>query len=313
MSSITLLMCGPYFYLPSINGSTSANIAASSICSAFSSTNRVSSLAANSGLKVPYPTENGTIAYSTVLTSADPVSSHQSAVPNVKVKTTHWYAGSESETDADACVIVTEIDTPSKPPPSGDVYFVGASVYDNTGSYDQIGLDAYHGAWMLGYSFTSGKCGENYSSSIGGAGAGKLNLSTPYIFGIEAANATLKTSYLLFYAINGLENHILWNTTVYKSDLEYLVISKLSCKAEKENYQNYEEVYNVTEKSGAPNFNFAFTDNFFCENIQCSPAYYPSWTPLIWPYNSSYTVPSVVKVKITGSSVCSKCVVNIHN
>ena len=304
---ISLLMCSSYLYLPSANGSASVNGTASgnsSTCNAFSQASRESPGLTDSG-----QTSQG-VGASYVVGNTDPPIAIPAGSSGSDSYGTHWYAGSQSHgIGADACVAVTAVSTPSGLPRSGDFYYVLLSVFDNTGSYDQVGFTADHGVWRLTYSTSSSACPPNtkYYTFF----PMNLNLSTLYSFGIEVANATLPSSYVLFYAINTGERHILWNVTVPEKGVENLEISRIG-HCDSYNYQNYEEVWNTTYKNGKPNFDFNFALNFFCETITCSKPVFPVWKP-VYENTTEGSVPAGVKVKITSGPDCSKCVVDISN
>ncbi len=76
----------------------------------------------------------------------------------------HWYAGSYfAGTSSVQSWIVTEISVPSaKAPTASEFYYVILSVWDNGGSYDQIGFTDDNGVWGLAYSYTTGTCATSY-------------------------------------------------------------------------------------------------------------------------------------------------------
>lgn len=72
----------------------------------------------------------------------------------------HWYAGSVyNGTATNTSWVFTEISIPSaSAPDASEFYYVILSVWDNNGSYDQIGFTDDYGSWGLAWSYTTGIC-----------------------------------------------------------------------------------------------------------------------------------------------------------
>jgi len=72
----------------------------------------------------------------------------------------HWYAGSVvSGTASLQTWALAEISVPSASGSStSEFYYVLLSIWDNAGSYDQVGFSGDYGVWGLTYSYTSGPC-----------------------------------------------------------------------------------------------------------------------------------------------------------
>jgi len=72
----------------------------------------------------------------------------------------HWYAGSVyNGANVSNTWVVAEISIPSVvTPDSSEFYYVILSIWDNAGSYDQIGFTDDDGVWGLAYSYTTGPC-----------------------------------------------------------------------------------------------------------------------------------------------------------
>ncbi|HXQ94485.1 MAG TPA: hypothetical protein VN864_04870 [Thermoplasmata archaeon] len=72
----------------------------------------------------------------------------------------HWYAGSVySGTATNSTWVLAEISVPSAgTPDASEFYYNILSIWDNAGSYDQIGFTDDYGTWGLAYSYTSGNC-----------------------------------------------------------------------------------------------------------------------------------------------------------
>ena len=74
----------------------------------------------------------------------------------------HWYAGSVySGASTLNNWVLSEISVPSAAAPdTSQFYYVLTSIWDNAGSYDQIGFSDTFGHWGLTYSYTTGSCGS---------------------------------------------------------------------------------------------------------------------------------------------------------
>ena len=74
----------------------------------------------------------------------------------------HWYAGSVYCTSCASALtnwVLAEISVPSAgSSDSSEFYYVLLSIWDNAGSYDQIGYSGDNGVWGLTYSYTTGSC-----------------------------------------------------------------------------------------------------------------------------------------------------------
>ncbi|HEV2316068.1 MAG TPA: hypothetical protein VGV89_00635 [Thermoplasmata archaeon] len=72
----------------------------------------------------------------------------------------HFYAGSVySGSAVNNTWVLSEITVPSAATPdSSQFYYVLTSIWDNGGSYDQIGFADDYGTWGLVYSYTTGTC-----------------------------------------------------------------------------------------------------------------------------------------------------------
>ncbi|MCI4329676.1 MAG: hypothetical protein L3J80_02255 [Thermoplasmata archaeon] len=72
----------------------------------------------------------------------------------------HWYAGSVySGVATNSTWVFAEITVPSAgTPDSSEFYYAILSIWDNGGSYDQVGFADDYGTWGLAYSYTTGSC-----------------------------------------------------------------------------------------------------------------------------------------------------------
>ncbi|MGQ4833805.1 MAG: hypothetical protein ACP6IS_07905 [Candidatus Asgardarchaeia archaeon] len=68
----------------------------------------------------------------------------------------HWWAGVVSRYSHPTAVYISfQHETPNYKPTSNEFIYVLISVFDNNGSYDQIGFAAWHGSWKIVYSWTT--------------------------------------------------------------------------------------------------------------------------------------------------------------
>jgi|GEM_PF-3986863 len=171
--------------------------------------------------------------------------------------TSHWYAGAvwASSNQVTSTKLTTEIKIPSELPPSGDFYYVLVSVFDNGGSYDQLGISADFGVWGLTYSYTSNACAGSPTYYYN-PGAISLKPGITYTFKMTFISGTL--SFEVFQGTNQV-----WSLSV-KTGGTYFVLANSYCGYY--NYTDYEEVYYTTyqpypsDSSGA-GFNFMFPVN----------------------------------------------------
>lgn len=266
--------------------------------SSSASTTRTSPVVFSWQASMPYPVVDGHTYYPPI-----PPAVNSSNGPQVG---THWYAGTEYKgTSGNALLMGTEITTPSSLPNSKEFYYVLLSAFDNTGSYDQIGISDDWGVWGFTYSWTSGSlCNLTYYYN---ADALTLNASTDYIFGMGIfANTTANRYYVAFDISSKTE--LLYSVYLQTSDssltslLATRTYSASSCEAP--NYQNYEEVWNTTKAGGVPNFNFNFATNYWCSGTplsnNCNSPTFTTWKA--WKFaGPGFTVPKKVKV-VLGSS-----------
>jgi hypothetical protein len=198
----------------------------------------------------------------------------------------HWYAGGVYEgANQTATIVETQITVPGGAAPKSDqFYYVILSVFDNTGSYDQLGFANNKGFWGLAYSYTTGSCTSltyHYSSD-----ALKLTPGATYKFVISIA----ATGNLYFRAyLNGTLVYGLH----YHNGAEYFSLAARYCGHY--DYTVYEEAYMLTA-GAVPNHSFTFSSNYFSSNA--GSTYYPAtWTV------ASFAVhpPQVVRVTVSGS------------
>ena len=240
------------------------------------------------------------------------------------VASSHWYAGAVySGSDVKGEAVGTVLKVPSTLPRSGkcksdstgDCYYVLLSVFDSTGSYDQIGLIANDGKWWVGYSYTTNKGGcpvndSEYKSHLAAASAtpgSVLSLSIGASFSYTDVNGSIYSYQwgVSFIAIDSTTSSVLVTEVVPNgpvtqgtyppSQAEWLKVETgQSCKSgPAAGYTVYEEVYSAVD--GIPNTNFTFTSNYY-ETYRAS-----SGTPASFksdPYNNNPSAVSVVIIKM---------------
>jgi hypothetical protein len=216
----------------------------------------------------------------------------------------NWRAGSiwPSTSAAENVVEVsTAITTPSTEPLSDELYAVITSIWDSSGSYDQIGIADYNGAWNLIYSYATGCPSTSHTTW----NAMPLLLNKKYVFYIFSAEEIGGgASGIYFEAYRG-------SSLVFQEFLNngatYLVAGyKFTCPTNTSyvyyDYTDYEQVVYTSTDGGAPNYNFQFTDNKYYVSASSTKGTADSWST--WFYNGAGgNVPSFVSVDITGSNV----------
>lgn len=100
----------------------------------------------------PYPEVNGK--------PVPPPMAYRAHAPAASTLGGHWYAGSVySGPTTNTSWVFAEISIPSAAAPdTSEFYYVILSIWDNNGSYDQIGFTDDYGTWGLAWSYTTGSC-----------------------------------------------------------------------------------------------------------------------------------------------------------
>jgi YVTN family beta-propeller protein len=194
----------------------------------------------------------------------------------------HYYAGSvysgssESVTD-----LHVELQVPNAIPDSSSFYYVILSVWDNAGSYDQIGFSNDYGTWGLTYSTTSYCAGTYYYDPD----AQTLNQGQDYLFEMSISSGYVDLS--AFYASNAT---LVWSYSVDTGATSFQVAEYYSCDSSSYyDYTDYEEVY---QTAGA----FVPYDLFFTNN-SADGSLVSSWSEFL------VSAPSGVYVLISGANV----------
>jgi hypothetical protein len=149
------------------------------------------------------------------------------------------------------------------------VYFALLSVWDNAGSYDQIGLSNYYGSWGVGYS-TSTFCAANYHTDDF---AFALTRGQSYSFSM-AIDAGVVT----FTASNGSTEHVVWSTSATTGGTDFIVGGAFACNSYVSyDYTDYEEVYQTT--GPVPPYDFFFLNNSVNGSLEASWGTFSSGAP----------------------------------
>jgi len=199
---------------------------------------------------------------------------------------THWYAGSAfSGTSQTGSWIFTEITTPTSNPKTDEFYYVIASIWDNSGSYDQIGFADAYGVWGLAYSWTSGSCS-----------------SPTFHYSTDAMNLALGTSYGFYIYVSGGDT---WFEAFVGSTLVWYLnpaaptsatsLSVAYSYCSSYDYTDYIEVWQTDVSGGYPMYMFTFSQNQWYNGN--------SWIAASWTAFTTQTVPAAVSVVISGQTV----------
>jgi hypothetical protein len=178
---------------------------------------------------------------------------------------THWWAGSISPRYSpaqNASEVSMSTTIPSSPPLRDEKYFLGLSVFDSNGSYDQIGFGALpgnffdrYGSWNLVYSWTTGSPNNpTYHSYWLGSVLARGNRYT-FLISCRSGVVTLAAKLV---TLQGAQ--IVWSLNITTGG-NYLIINRTYMGYP--DYTDYEEVFSTHSPFGNPAFNFCFYDNYW--------------------------------------------------
>jgi len=206
-----------------------------------------------------------------------------------------WYTGSSTT----ATTLRVNLQIPDDTPQSGDFYYVILSVWDNAGSYDQVGFTNDYGTWGIAYSTTSYCAGTYYYSPD----ARSLSPGLTYTFEMSIASGNVH------FAVSASGGNTVWSYTATTGGTEFEVATDFSCNSQSWwDYTDYEEVYSTT--GPVPPYDF-----FFDSNWADSFGSVGTWG--IFYSSGTETPPSGVSVYINGggsSNGCpSNCPIEIAN
>ena len=139
-------------------------------------------------------------------------------------------------------------------------YYVLLSVWDNAGSYDQIGLANDYGTWGLAYSWTSYCAGTYYYSPD----ALTLQPGQSYDFVMSVSSG--QVVFAAYYTSNAT---LVWSYSADTGGTDFQIGEFYSCDfGLAEDYTNYEEVYNTP--GPVPPYEFFFTYNYVGSSLETS-------------------------------------------
>jgi hypothetical protein len=221
-----------------------------------------------------------------------------------------WRAGSiwPSTVGAETVIEVnTAIKTPSTEPPSDELYAVLMSIWDFSGSYDQIGIADDYGVWELVYSYSTGPCTSPASQTTWNAM--KLSTNTKYyltIFTNSEVNGGTGGVYFQAFVDSpdtGLVFSYFLNNGANYLDAGYEFKCPSNTSYVYYDYSDYEQVVYTATDGGAPSYNFKLTGNNYCICISSAKTVPDSWTTWYYSGPTGVNVPSDVSVYISGSRV----------
>jgi len=163
----------------------------------------------------------------------------------------HYYAGVVYDGPSEnATEVQTTLFVPADRPQPADFYYVLLSVWDNAGSYDQVGFTNNYGAWGLAYS-TTNNCAANYYYS---PNATELAGGQNYTF-----KMTLSGGFVDF-AVTNASGSSIWVFSQYTGGTEFVIAGFYTCiSGSYYDYTDYEEVYSTTAPE--PPYDFFFQDD----------------------------------------------------
>jgi hypothetical protein len=216
------------------------------LCFVFSALGLASGLSAAAPVSTP-PIDLHALALQSAPHSA-PVPINGIPAPTVR---SHWYAGGVISPDIatfQARTVSTQLTVPAANISSetNQFYYVLMSVWDNTGSYDQIGMANAFGVWGFTYSFTD-YCAQNYYFN---PDLFSLTPGTTYTFTMSLSQGELS-----FFAYAG--QSYVGGLTVVTDASTFNVSTAYSCGGSAYyDFTDYEEVYYTQQKT--PDFAMAF-------------------------------------------------------
>ncbi len=205
--------------------------------------------------------------------------------------TYHWYAGGVySGSTNTATEVRSDIRVPTKTPSSSQFYYVILSIWDNSGSYDQIGFANNNGVYGLAYSYTTGLNPATCQGTL------------TYHYSADAASLSPGKTYSFYMSISG--GVVSFDAFAGSTQIFHLTTSNGASSFSVSSgycgyydYTVYEEAYMPTAKA-VPNANFNFAYSY----------YLPGPTAPTW---SAFAIGAPAKVTVTVSGQGnSKCKIN---
>lgn len=195
----------------------------------------------------------------------------------------HWYAGAVfTGSTTNSTQIRSNITVPSgAPPKSNQFYYVILSIWDNTGSYDQIGFTDDNGLWGLAISYTTGFNVTTCSGTLHyhyGADYANLTAGTQYSFSI-----TIKSGTVYLQAYTG--STFVYQIKTHNGATSFSVANSFCGYYD---YTVYEEAY-MNTATAVPNHNFYWPYSYYQPGKKA-----PDWSGF------KISAPSKVSVVISG-------------
>jgi large repetitive protein len=197
----------------------------------------------------------------------------------------HYYAGAEyAAGNISATNISVDILVPQDNPQPRDFYYVLDSVWDNAGSYDQLGLASNNGTWQVTYSTATPCTSSVYHYN---ANAFPLTPGTVYLFDMQITSGGG-----LDFSVSYLAGGVVWSFPDSTGATAFAINNMQSCGSAGSfyGYTNYEEVYDTT--APVPPYTFFFTNNSVNSKSETQ-----------WGTFESATAPSGLRAVTGGSEV----------
>jgi hypothetical protein len=167
----------------------------------------------------------------------------------------HWFAGgwyNSSSGQSDVNRTFGYLDVPRGPANSHQFYYVLVSIFDDSGSYDQLGFSDDNGVWGLTESYTTGSCTDPTYWFVEDA---KTLEPDRYLFEIDITGGLIH----FLVGTNLLDLGSVWNDTESPGvKVQYLLATPSYCDTYYA-YTLYEEVYS-SNATDTPTYDFNFRD-----------------------------------------------------
>lgn len=192
----------------------------------------------------------------------------------------YWVGAVYNGPPGSAASVETQLQVPHSSTETDDYYVVLLSAFDNSGTYDQIGIVGANGHWAVSIEQLSA-CG---SHDIYDGPSPGLERGVTYTFGMSIASGTLT-----FYVYKGSTTVL---STPVSTTATAFVLDQIDC----DNYTLYEEVFK-TSTQNEPSWDFFFTSN------KAGGTAVTAWKEIRANAPGTPPVPSEIHTLISGSSV----------
>ena len=211
----------------------------------------------------------------------------------------HWYAGGVFNGDTSyASDVSMEISVPKITEPKSMAFFDIVSLWDSTGSYDQVGIGWEFGAWQLVYSWTTG-LNPRTCTGILAYHDGDIP-ATPgakYVFYITVEQGG--TVYFTAYLLRGPTDEQAMNFEG-PSGVKHLVVDGDYCG--EFGYTDYEETYAKTPTQEVRGTDLLFANSYLTRG---GTVMVPTWVRMI-----ADNQPDFVTVNFIGPGLANVQIVN---